>query len=113
MNKIGERLKEERLKKGWTKTYIYQLLGLGSMQTYANWEYGRALPDAKNIAKLATLFGVTTDYLIGHSPTPTEEKVETDLDKLIDNAHSYDGKPITGHDRDLIKAYLQGLYADK
>ncbi|KRL76642.1 hypothetical protein FC36_GL001885 [Ligilactobacillus equi DSM 15833 = JCM 10991] len=35
------------------------------MQTYANYEYGRRQPDFDILSKLAGLYEVTTDYLLG------------------------------------------------
>ncbi|MFY0930542.1 hypothetical protein ACOQM6_09295, partial [Lactobacillus paragasseri] len=32
-----------------------------------------------------------------------------DLDEMLDNAHSYDGKPLDDHDRELIRQYLNAL----
>ncbi|MDM8212821.1 helix-turn-helix transcriptional regulator [Enterococcus hirae] len=36
---------------------------------------------------------------------------DADLDKMLDNAMSFDGKPITDHDREIIRAYLKGKYS--
>lgn len=41
------------------------------------WRRGQKMPGAKNLAKLASYFGVTTDYLLGkeqkEKPTPVSE----------------------------------------
>ncbi|MCT7895190.1 MAG: XRE family transcriptional regulator, partial [Lactobacillus gasseri] len=46
---------------------------------------------------------------IPDKPTVTE----ADLDEMLDNARSFDGKPMDDHDRALIRAYLKGLYDNK
>jgi transcriptional regulator with XRE-family HTH domain len=61
---IGERLKNEREKRGWSQVYVAQRLGMKRSSTYANWEYNLRQPDAEMIAKLAELYEVTTDYLL-------------------------------------------------
>lgn len=64
MPTIGERLKNEREKRGWSQVYVAQRLGMKRSSTYANWEYNLRQPDAEMIAKLAELYEVTTDYLL-------------------------------------------------
>ena len=41
MSEFSKRLTGLRENKGWSKTYVAKAIGLSSMQTYANWEYGR------------------------------------------------------------------------
>ncbi|WP_438468286.1 helix-turn-helix domain-containing protein [Streptococcus pluranimalium] len=36
-----------------------------SQGSYANWENGKREPSLENVVRLAKLFGVTTDYLLG------------------------------------------------
>lgn len=64
MSTFSQRLENERNLAGWTKTYTAKQLHL-PMQTYANYEYGSREPDIETITKIATLFDVTTDYLMG------------------------------------------------
>ncbi|MDP8002316.1 helix-turn-helix transcriptional regulator [Enterococcus faecium] len=75
MSLFSERLTNLREANNWSKTYVAKQIGLSSMQTYANWEYGRTEPDFSNVTKLADLFGVTTDYLLGR---PAKEKTASD-----------------------------------
>lgn len=106
MSEFSKRLTNLRERKGWSKTYVAKTIGLSSMQTYANWEYGRTEPDFENVSRLADLFNVTTDYLLGHE---TPERKMT-IDEAMDTIMSADGKEPTEHDRkimeSIIKAYL-------
>lgn len=106
MSEFSERLTNLRENKGWSKTYVAKTIGLSSMQTYANWEYGRTEPDFDNVSHLADLFNVTTDYLLGHK----EPKNKITIQQAMDTIMSADGKDPTEHDRKLmesiIKAYL-------
>ena len=36
-----------------------------SISTLANWESGKTKPDANNIYDMATVYGVSADYLLG------------------------------------------------
>ncbi len=42
-------------------------------QTYARWELGDRQPKLQELARLASHFGVSTDYLLGLSESPTPE----------------------------------------
>lgn len=76
--KILENLRE---KKGWTKSLVAKKLGIKTVSTYANWEYGLRTPDKEMLAKIADLYGVTTDYLItGENKQTTSEQIYDDPD---------------------------------
>ena len=71
-------------------------------------------PNSDELVKIANYFNVSTDYLLGL----TDEKnggqpVSTDLDDILDDMMSFDGKPMSAHDREVIRAFLQGKFADK
>lgn len=64
MKTIADRLIDLRESKDWTKTKVAKKLGLSSVSTYANWEYGLRDPHAEMIAEIAALYDVSTDYII-------------------------------------------------
>ncbi|CAM3505626.1 DNA-binding helix-turn-helix protein [Streptococcus pluranimalium] len=64
MSKFASRLKELRKKHGLTQKEIAKLIGI-SQSSYSNWENGNREPSLENVVRLAKLFGVTTDYLLG------------------------------------------------
>lgn len=107
MSDFSTRLSALREQKGWSKTYVAKQIGLTSMQTYANYEYGRREPDFETTKKLANLFNVSTDYLLGRK---APHKDDIDLDKAIDESRSFDGKPISDHDREVVKKILRGYF---
>lgn len=81
------------------------------MQTYANWEYGKSEPDSEMIVKLAHLFDISTDYLLGNNPIKsTQENNKTKNIELTDNdvVITYEGRPIPPDDLELIKRLLRG-----
>ncbi|MBU9695212.1 helix-turn-helix domain-containing protein [Limosilactobacillus portuensis] len=110
MSVTSERITALREQRGWSKTYVAKNLGL-NLSTYANYEYGNREPDIKTLADIAELFGVTTDYLIdGNKQLVKEKKIEDDLNKAIDNSRSFDGKPISDKDREIVKKILRGYF---
>ena len=66
-----ERLTKLRLARGWTKKEISIRIGK-SQQTVGKWENGTNAPKFKDLVKLVELFGVTSDYLLGLSDTPSK-----------------------------------------
>lgn len=104
-NLLGNNIREQRTKKQLSQSELSKLMHV-SQQTVGSWETGRAIPGSDTLDKLADYFGVTTDYLLGRK---IKTDGEADLDEMLDNAHSYDGKPLDDHDRELIRQYLKAL----
>lgn len=78
-----DRLLELRNERNLTQTQVAASLGI-SRQAYGHYETGKREPDNETLIRLATLFDVTTDYLLGNSneKTPssvTEEDVKVAL----------------------------------
>lgn len=104
MSEFSKRLTGLRENKGWSKTYVAKVIGLSSMQTYANWEYGRTEPDFQMLNKIANLFNVSTDYLLNGNK---EEHKTADLaDK--DTVFTYEGRQIPPEDLEYMKRLLRG-----
>lgn len=61
---FGNIIKELRLKHNLTQERLAEMLNL-SPQAVSRWETGAAMPDISLLPPLSTLFGVTTDYLLG------------------------------------------------
>lgn len=58
------RLKEQRKLYGYTQKYVAEPLGI-SQPSYIRYEDGSAEPSQENLVKLADLFDVSVDYLLG------------------------------------------------
>lgn len=63
-------LKAARRAKGLTQTEVAQAIGL-TQNGYSYWENGKAKIDKDQILKLAALFEVSVDYLLGNTDAPT------------------------------------------
>lgn len=108
MSIFAKRLEQKRQKAGWTKTYTAKLLHL-PLTTYANYEYGKREPDMDTIAKIATLFHTTTDYLLGKTDNSNIPEVANKYVDLKEDPKviAYGGKPISKEDMEIIKAILE------
>ena len=91
--KFADRLKSLRQEKRYTQEEISRILNL-SRSTYCGWETEGKEPDIAMIGKLAVLFGVSCDYLLGYS----DERTHSDT--------------ILADDRDNFLAHYNALPAD-
>ena len=69
--KFGERVSELRKDKGLKQKDIATLLNV-AVSTVSNYETDSHEPDMENLCKLADLFGVSTDYLLGRTDIKTD-----------------------------------------
>lgn len=59
----NERLRRERQRRGWTRGYIAEQIGIADAKTIGRWERGAAFPRAFYLQKLCELFGVLAQDL--------------------------------------------------
>lgn len=83
MSILGDRLKEEREKRGWSQVFVAKKLGLKRSSTYANWEYGIREPDLEMIKKLSELYETSLDKLSGNKVKENKSSYITDKEELI------------------------------
>lgn len=74
----GQRLRELRLKRGYTQEELAALLNLGQRQI-PRYENGETDPSADIVARMARALGVTADYLLGLTHEPGGHLAEDDL----------------------------------
>lgn len=68
------KLKEARKAANMTQIDVAKYIGLSQPQ-YSAWENGRSKIDNISLSRLATLFGVTSDYLLGKEARPESVSV--------------------------------------
>lgn len=66
---LGQRIHEQRQALGWSQVELARRLSVAK-QTVSNWENDNIQPSIEMLIRLAKLFGVTTDYLLGLDSTP-------------------------------------------
>ena len=66
MDIFCKRIKELRLENQLTQKRLAEILNTTN-SAVCDWERGRTQPDLQTLTKIAVLFGVTTDYLVGLS----------------------------------------------
>lgn len=60
---IAERIKELREEKAWTQTELAKILGVTRSCVNA-WEMGISVPSTQYVVELASLFHISTDFLL-------------------------------------------------
>ena len=107
-----ERLKSLRLEAKLTQKQIAEKLEIGQ-NTYSYWEKGITLPANKNLQKISEIFNTTTDYLLGNTDNKNSTKFEDDLEESLNTAKAFSGKPISEHDREVMREILTEMFKDK
>lgn len=102
---IGERIKELRKSKKMSQSELGKFIGV-SQTTVTAWENGRADPSSSYVAKLATFFNVSTDYLLGRDRKEDDLKTADLADD--DTIFTFEGKPIPEQDLEYMKRLLRG-----
>jgi transcriptional regulator with XRE-family HTH domain len=113
---IGKRLREIREKKGWTQTYVSELLEIAK-NTYNGYENDARGVSEEMLIKIADLFGVSVDFLLGRVNIP--DAVLTALEKDFSKAIEIDekeflkmnitisGTPLTVEEKKLFRALIR------
>ena len=72
---FGETIRTLRRRADYTQENLAELLGI-SPQAVSRWECETAMPDLSLLPRLANLFGVSTDLLLGMDPDGRDRKIE-------------------------------------
>lgn len=82
---ISRKLKELREEKGYLQKFVANKIGVRS-NTLSGYENGTRSPDPEMILKLAELYDVSTDYLLGrtdNSNSKIDEDIDVELTELL------------------------------
>lgn len=74
----GHRIAEMREKKGWTQEELSAAIGI-SRASLSHYEKDRRKPNLETLTRLADIFHVSIDYIIGRRNTPRSESESTGL----------------------------------
>lgn len=136
MEQLGDRIRKLRESRNMTQTELSEILGMKTYTTVSKWEKNENFPKGKDLKKLAEIFNVTSDYLLGLSDTklgkittqnehpeiltiynqleePKQEKV---LDYAKEQLEEQNNSKIVSifdkpQDDDYITDYVEGLVA--
>ncbi|HEL0236240.1 TPA: helix-turn-helix transcriptional regulator [Streptococcus equi subsp. zooepidemicus] len=110
-----EKIKELADRQGISINKLEEKLGY-SRNTIYNLKTKK--PNAERISEIADYFQVSTDYLLGRTDNPaiangTTAQKTIDFKEIAAQSMSYDGKPLTDDDIDLIAAVLEQRFKNR
>lgn len=106
---FGSRLRDLRNEKKLTQDDLGKMLNV-SGKTIGAWERDSRQPNIEAINKIASIFNVSTDYLLG-KPTQTETVKTADIedDSII---FTYEGRQIPKEDLEFMRRLMRGTRND-
>ena len=109
---LGKRIKELRKQNHLTQSELGSKLGV-IKQTVSSWENGVSSPNNDTLANIASIFGVTTDYLLGNDTSTTKQLIECrDISNRISKLAAHSLKNIEDLKPLLKTEILSGYYTD-
>lgn len=104
---IAENIKAARRAKGYTQNDLANLMHVKPV-TVSAWEVGRNEPSISTLKDLSKLLSVPFNELT--ETNDNDKQLELDLERALDNAHSFEGKPISDRDREVVKGILRSYF---
>lgn len=106
------RIKECRINSKLSQKYVAVTLGVAA-PSVSNWESGKTQPTPENFRRLAALFGVTVDYLLGDEEMPREETKNQPpaQGEELDDALVSMLMDLNPQDAQRVRDFVQGLKA--
>ncbi|MFZ4897298.1 helix-turn-helix domain-containing protein [Enterococcus durans] len=107
---FGERLKQLRNSRGWTQSQFGEKINV-TKASISGYENGTRSPDKETLVKIAEIFNVSVDYLLGRTDNPnpsTSDISDADLDDILDGVMSWNGEPLTEKDKEAVRIFLAG-----
>ena len=108
-----EKVRELAKKQGLSLNQVEEKLGYSKNTLYS---LKRQKVSSERLQEIADYFNVSTDYLLGRTDNPAiagEGSEPDDIDKIIDHAMLFDGKPLTDEDRRAIRGIISGYMNSK
>lgn len=116
---LAERIRFERCRGGYTQEELAGRLGV-TKAAVSKWECGQSAPDIASLPKLASLFAITLDELLGYEPLTSFETrseiqenmqslLEDDITRALDYANEQ--AALYWSDSELLRMTAMLLYA--
>lgn len=100
--RIGERLRELRIKSGFTQSQIAKVLNI-DRSTYSYYEIGKTTPDVSTLMALAKIFNISIDNLLAdeipHRSLAQKKPAANYLFSKKNTSHIYE---LSGTEKELV-----------
>ncbi|MCF2543718.1 helix-turn-helix transcriptional regulator [Ligilactobacillus ruminis] len=104
---LRDNIKDLAAQKKISVAELERTLGFGN-GSISKWN--KQSPSADKLKKVADYFGVTIDYLLDRKPAA---QTNATIEEALDSVMSYDGKPITDNDREVLRGIIEGYLKNK
>ena len=108
---LGDNIRENREKLGINQVELAKLIGV-SKQTVSNWENDNRIPPTQTLDKLANIFNVTTDSLLGRN-TVLQSDTRVDMENDEDYIVAKEISKLDADDKEFIKRMIKKLNKNK
>ena len=115
---LGKRLKAERERRNWSQIFVAEKIGITNT-VLSNYERDYRDPDTDTLKKLADLYEVETDYLLGRSKsnrlptlsTKDEKDIAKRMEQIKKDLTSEDGLMFNGEpmSEEAIESFLEAM----
>lgn len=117
IKKLNERIIDLRESKDLTQTELAKRLNIDK-SAMNKIESGTRKVSSDELSKLASIFDVTTDYLLGKNNTPkwANKKDTYDLEKFLednDGTFTYGGDDLTEDEKQKLKIAMTQIFWDR
>lgn len=109
METVFDRIKNLANSRGKSIVNVEADLGLSKNYLY---KWKKSAPNSTKLIEVADYFNVSTDYLLGRTEDPTVT-LNDEIDSMLDNAMTRDGKPLSKNDRDVIRNMIEAYLKTK
>lgn len=93
-----------------TQTELAKKMGLDK-SSMSKIENGTRKVSSDELRKLSDIFDVSADYLLG--TVSKKSNNDLSLDEAVDSVMSFDGRPVTDHDRQMMKSLWKSYLENK
>lgn len=107
-NVLGSRLKKAREKKGFSQKDVAKWLGITG-SSLSNYERGDRDPDTTILVRLADLYDVSADYLLGRDYIDGRMKIEPEIIRTMSEAQRLADEVA----KDLNQALADGILTEE
>ena len=106
-------LKQLRLQKGLTTDEVANVIGV-SGSAYRNYERGERAPDFEKLLKIADIYGVSVDYLLGRgsNPKPLEQLAKLSSIEVTEQVILEKYLELPKASRELVIAFMKSAIAE-
>ena len=113
MPTFGNRLRNLREEKGIKQTELAEMLSLSSSATISQYESNKRVPDAHILEKLASIFEVSVDYLLGRTAIRSTTGMEKNNGEILGDPQIYAlaraSRKLSSDKKDLLKRIAESM----